>query len=247
VRKLQAKEMPKGDNVQHLERYIYRYKVGLRAGKLNVISKHIKDIKNLKVLDVACGCGVFSSFCNEKGAFTYAIDISKVMVKNVHQTDKGILLTQTSGENLPFRNNVFDVVLALDVIEHLHNPIQFLNEIHRVMKENGVLLLTTDNTQFLFMRFFWIYRSLSWRVRKNVAKEPKQKLPSTHIKDYSVDEIIRLLQNANFAISEYDTYISALSPNSSFSPVKCVFDTIFRGNLRRYKWNSVFLLCTCTR
>jgi ubiquinone/menaquinone biosynthesis C-methylase UbiE len=89
------------------------------------------------------------------------------MVKNVHKTNKGALLAQANGENLPFRNNVFDVVLALDVIEHLCNPVQFLNEIYRTMKEGGVLLLTTDNTQFLLIqRFFWIYRSLIWRLRK---------------------------------------------------------------------------------
>jgi ubiquinone/menaquinone biosynthesis C-methylase UbiE len=170
------------------------------------------------------------------------------VVKNVHKTNKGVLLAQASGENLPFRNNVFDVVLALDVVEHLLNPVQFLNEIYRIMKENGVLLLTTDNTRFLLtQRFFWIYRSLIWRLRKNIAKEPKQKLPSTHVKYYSVDEIMSLLQSVNFVVSEYDTYISSLSPSDPFFLVKRVFDALFRGNLRRYKWNSVFLLCTCTR
>jgi ubiquinone/menaquinone biosynthesis C-methylase UbiE len=110
--------------------------------------------------------GFFPIFGHKKGASTFAIDISQYMVKNLHKTNKHILLTQTSGEKLPFRNNVFDVVLALDVVEHLFDPMQFLNEIYRVMKENSILLLTTDNTRFLLIRFFWIYRKIIWQISK---------------------------------------------------------------------------------
>ena len=48
-------------------------------------------------------------------------------------------------ENLPYENNFFDAIVCLDVIEHIINPFHLLAEIKRVLKPQGVLILTTPN------------------------------------------------------------------------------------------------------
>jgi len=48
-----------------------------------------------------------------------------------------------SGYNLPFKDNVFDTIVAIEVLEHLESPHAFVNEIHRVLKPTGAFFLTT--------------------------------------------------------------------------------------------------------
>jgi SAM-dependent methyltransferase len=58
-------------------------------------------------------------------------------------------LLQGSAEELPFENQLFDVVSCLQVIEHLPEPERFLHEANRVLKEDGLLLLAAPNPEGL--------------------------------------------------------------------------------------------------
>jgi len=49
---------------------------------------------------------------------------------------------------LPFKGNVFDKILSFTVLEHSPNPLKFLNEQFRVLKQNGTILCMTDNAQY---------------------------------------------------------------------------------------------------
>lgn len=49
------------------------------------------------------------------------------------------------GENLPFRDNNFDLVYHFDVIEHVDNPYSFISEQYRVLKNNGYIIFGTPN------------------------------------------------------------------------------------------------------
>jgi SAM-dependent methyltransferase len=51
----------------------------------------------------------------------------------------------TDAHHLPFTDAVFDKVCTYEVIEHVENPTRCLREIHRVLREKGVLELTTPN------------------------------------------------------------------------------------------------------
>ena len=49
---------------------------------------------------------------------------------------------------LPFKNEVFDEVVSVTVLEHSPNPLQFLKEQRRVLKKNGKVICETDNAQY---------------------------------------------------------------------------------------------------
>ena len=53
-----------------------------------------------------------------------------------------------SGFKLPFKNNFFDGVFYIYVIEHIDRPLEMLDEIHRVLKPEGTLLIVTDSKHF---------------------------------------------------------------------------------------------------
>ena len=55
-----------------------------------------------------------------------------------------------------FENNTFDVIISLAVIEHLDDPSIFLREIYRVLKNNGILFLSTPNWHYSKENFMMI-------------------------------------------------------------------------------------------
>jgi SAM-dependent methyltransferase len=54
------------------------------------------------------------------------------------------------GQLLPFKDNLFDTVISIDVLEHVADPSKFISEIYRVLKPNGKVILSTPF-------FFWLH------------------------------------------------------------------------------------------
>lgn len=105
------------------------------------------DNNNLILLDAGCGHGSFLVDENRsKISQAYGVDISKSSVsKNISLDEIKI----TNLEHLPYKDNYFDVVTSLWVIEHLENPQVVFKEIARVLKKNGLFLFATPNKFYL--------------------------------------------------------------------------------------------------
>lgn len=103
-----------------------------------------------KVLDVGCGPGHFVLFCAEKGADIIGTDFSSSML---HLTKKrlqknglsGSLLRIDVSKGLPFRERAFDTVVCESVLNHLDEPLKLVQEIWRVLKDEGELILDVSN------------------------------------------------------------------------------------------------------
>lgn len=106
-----------------------------------------------KLLDVGCGTGLNSEQLAVKGYEITGIDISPVAVEQYCGLGFKGEVNDISG-GLIFEDNVFDVVFASDVIEHLADQDYFMTEIHRVLKPGGLLFVSTANSAF------WVYRIL---------------------------------------------------------------------------------------
>jgi methionine biosynthesis protein MetW len=101
---------------------------------------------NVRVLDVGCGFGYFLKKCDEKQWETYGVDISEYAISEAETYTKAKLLLQNVENGLPtFGDEYFDLVVILDVIEHLHSPHVVLRECHRVLKPCGKLAVATPN------------------------------------------------------------------------------------------------------
>lgn len=75
------------------------------------------------------------------------------------------------GEELPFKDGVFDAVLCTEVLEHLHSPGRLLREMGRVLKRDGDLVITTPNAwAWGTMLRYWMIGSMASRVQRHIYR-----------------------------------------------------------------------------
>jgi len=179
-------------------KYVPRQKICVKLiGKMNLP-------KDSKILDVGCGDGNFLNILkNDFKLDCYGVEFSNKLIKECPKTLK---IVKGNVENkIPFSKKFFDVILAFELIEHLCNVDKFLNESNRVLKNNGLLIITTPN------HVSWYNRLLFLIGRQPIFQEvstqdgcvgagflDKYKLtkePMGHIRNfnyYSITDILRL-------------------------------------------------------
>ena len=130
-----------------LDRFIKR----LRHQK---VFKHIPQ--GSYVVDIGCGYhGEFLTLISQRIKKGIGFDL-KVSKKPKRQN---IMLRRAKVDiSIPAKNNSADVVTALAIIEHLDHPERFLKEIHRILKPNGMLLLTTPSKSSKALLEFLAFR-----------------------------------------------------------------------------------------
>lgn len=101
---------------------------------IRAFSNYIKG----DVLDIGCGKKPYERLFS--GVTSY-IGLEICDAKN--RTDKKIDILY-DGRRFPFENNTFDSIVTFEVFEHVFNPDEFLKEVNRVLKINGVLLMSAS-------------------------------------------------------------------------------------------------------
>jgi len=104
-----------------------------------------KYIKNKKILDIGCWTGQFIQLAQKQTRNVYGIDPNKEATQYAQKTYPSARFYNGSVEKLPFKKNTFDVVTFLEVIEHIpkRNETKALKEIARVLKKDGLLVIST--------------------------------------------------------------------------------------------------------
>ena len=121
----------------------------------NVLEEHLeryklasKFVKNLKVLDAACGAGYGTKMLELAGAAAVTgIDISEESLKNARETYFGDSITFEYGDvnQLTIPSESFDVVVSFETIEHIDVGSKWIEESSRVLKEGGIFIVSTPN------------------------------------------------------------------------------------------------------
>ena len=112
------------------------------------LKKQEKPLKNLKILDIGCGGGLLSEPMCRLGADVTGIDASKknIQVAKLHakKSNLKIKYISTSPEN--FKTNIkFDVILNMEIIEHVEDVNFFLKKSSELLKKNGLMFIATLN------------------------------------------------------------------------------------------------------
>ena len=124
-----------------------------------LLDEMLDGAPNPRILDVGCGTGATMGFLERYGEVT-GVDISPQAVKYGREQGRARLCLADGG-HLPFVEGSFDLVTALDLLEHLEQDPVGLREMWRVLKNEGHLLAVVPAFAFLwsdFDRFSGHYR-----------------------------------------------------------------------------------------
>ncbi len=107
-----------------------------------------KPLNKVKILDIGCGGGLLSEPMCRLGADVTGIDASSknISVAKTHakQNNLNIKYFCSSPENLKTKSN-FDVILNMEIIEHVEDVNFFLNTCTKLLKKNGIMFVATLN------------------------------------------------------------------------------------------------------
>jgi SAM-dependent methyltransferase len=158
--------------------------VGRRRIIASLVEEICKDLKDRRprILDVGCGTGanllMLSKFGDAEG-----VDISEDALAFCRE--RGLeKVKHGAAEELPYEDGTFDLVTALDVVEHLDDDVASLREMRRVLRPDGRVLLFVPTFMFL------------WGLQDDV---------SNHRRRYRLPELHRVLERAGFEV-ERSTY-----------------------------------------
>ncbi len=186
--------------------------------------------ENCHTLDLACGSGYGAAILSDHALQVTAIDLSEPAVRygkgkfyrdNIH-------FLVGKGENLPVADNSIDLVVAFEIIEHLQHPEKLLAEIRRVLRPEGMAILSTPN--------------------RLVSEEIQTEKNPYHVREYSPNEFQELLNHyfphSVFGEQNHSEGMSIFFPTSLAGNNKSLF-------LEEKEWNGdlgtcQFLLALCS-
>lgn len=142
-----------------LQEYVFRLRTRIYYSAVWLRRLHrrfgFKADSDLSILDCGCGPGYFLSVLSEAypRASLIGVDIDVELLIAAQQHTDNNHLVNASAQDLPFQTCSFDLVFSNQVVEHLHNPLQFFRETHRILRPEGLLLFATPNPTGLAARW----------------------------------------------------------------------------------------------
>ncbi len=154
----------------------------------NIILKNIKGI----CLEIGCGDGIWIQKLKKKSNFLVSLDLSKERVKIAKKKNPYVKFVICDARNLPFKENIFDAIVALEIIEHLPNygdHKKFLSEVKRVLTSSGKFLISTPNRPI-------------YRIYKKLIKDSD----FTHFSELSYYQFRKILKNTFSQVKIYGKF-----------------------------------------
>lgn len=100
----------------------------------------------VRILEVGCGAGRMIDHLTQNGYHAIGFDISRKMINEGRvRYPNAITLIASGDKYMPFKDASFDIVMSFDVLEHIPNTDEHLQEIKRILKPRGYYLLQTPN------------------------------------------------------------------------------------------------------
>ncbi|MEM8760085.1 MAG: bifunctional 2-polyprenyl-6-hydroxyphenol methylase/3-demethylubiquinol 3-O-methyltransferase UbiG [Pseudomonadota bacterium] len=121
--------------------------------RLRYFDRTVPSWKGKAALDLGCGGGFLSEALAERGATVSGIDpaAEAIAAARAHAENEGLEIRYDTGvgEALPYPDASFDIVVCVDVLEHVESVPTVLDEIERVLKPGGIFCFDTINSTLL--------------------------------------------------------------------------------------------------
>lgn len=145
----------------------------LNTPRFEFFDRYVEEWRGLKALDVGCGGGFSCEYMAKRGVKVSGIDLSQKCIQAAqdHAKLNNLEIDYRRGvaEQLPYEDNSFDVVICVDVLEHVADVKQVIAEIHRILKPQGLFFFDTINRN-LKSKFvmIWMLENLLREIQPGV-------------------------------------------------------------------------------
>lgn len=173
-----------------------------------------------RVLDVGCGSGLLLKKLSSqmsKNTLLVGIDSNRWLVRESAKSSTRASVICADAFYIPIRTNTFDYCFLIDVIEHVKRPRELLGGVRRVMKRGGYLIVNTPDKLSLvssptaggerFVNF--IIQTIRFNLLRLLGKAF---VDLTHVREYTVIEIYRVVQLSGFHVIYINGLFKRLLP-----------------------------------
>lgn len=157
----------------------------------NYLQKISKYSRRGRIIDVGCGDGSLLKVAKDNNWETIGVEVSEPAAKRA-MNEFGLKIFIGELEEAKYPDAYFDVVVMHEVLEHLYSPQKELNEVNRILKNEGLLYIRVPNIKF----GFWVFH------------KPK-KIPAMdiirHFYGFSPKTLKKMLHSTGFEIVKLTT------------------------------------------
>jgi 2-polyprenyl-3-methyl-5-hydroxy-6-metoxy-1,4-benzoquinol methylase len=157
---------------------------------LECIKKYLIKKEEVNILDIGCGTGLMLNELEKLGK-THGMDMSNEAISFSKEIFSGEVKQGSLPDKIPFGTNSFDLITLLDVIEHVEDDVEALQEISKRLSIGGVVVITVPAYMFLWSKFDEI---------------------NEHKRRYSLKELNSKLLEAGFSVKRITYYNTLLFP-----------------------------------
>jgi len=156
----------------------------------------------INILEIGCSNGTFLSLLNEfissidaqSKIDLYGIDIDKSVIEN--SVDKSLNFQVLPAEKINELNIKFDMILHFELIEHLHDPVLFINSIYENLSDGGFTIFTTPNSLGLEIK------AIGYNKTRLLAHSI---FPPMHLNAFNTENILLFANKNKFKLKSIET------------------------------------------
>lgn len=215
--------LPKKEELKNKDE-LYLYNHDINPYESFSTLKRIKEIIRLtkkyalgkNILDIGCAQGNIATLLAEEGFETVALDLNQKFLnyaKKKREFGK-VKYVCANAMNLPFKKNNFDTVILGEIIEHVAYPEKLIAESKKVLKKEGILIITTPNNH-LFLGLLSGIKPQLFRYNKSRKKLLKRQFGPAgkdHLFVFDKNSLNLLLEKQGFEIIS-EGYVNSLFMN----------------------------------
>lgn len=183
----------------------YVWRLG-QERRLNLIRRYAQ-VENKRILDIGCGIGTYVSQLRRFSDQVYGIDVDPGRIREGGLRVPNLSIARS--ESLPFHGESFDVVLLHEVLEHVEDEQQTINEAYRVTRRGGNIVIYAPNRLYPFETHgFYLGKRYIFKLLPLVNYLPNRwrRIFVPHARAYLSSDIRRLFDGLSVSVLVH-TYV----------------------------------------
>jgi 2-polyprenyl-3-methyl-5-hydroxy-6-metoxy-1,4-benzoquinol methylase len=143
------------------------------------------------VLDVGCATGYLAWKLKEKGCNVFGLEIDSEMAEEAKLYCDKVVVGNAETTELPYKE-YFDVILFVDVLEHLRNPLEVLTRFKNYLKKDGYIVISIPNVANWFVRLSLLLGRFNYSATGCIILDPG------HLRFFTLSTVRDMLRKAGF-------------------------------------------------